>query len=146
MIRNAAARAPFRIRNAWAVCRGTNLLGLRKNCFFRIDFDAFLSEVETNSAEQAHVHVSYPNERESGEQIPAPVGKQQFEARNDEKGDSDVVAETVFAGKEIEEFPFGNSPTRFALPHAVFTKFPNDFFMRNGPRDGCDWNSDDEQI
>jgi hypothetical protein len=145
-IRNAAAHATFRTGNASGVCRGTKLLSQRKSRFFRIDFDPLLSEVETHSAKKPHVHVRYPDQRESGEQIPPPVGKQKLEARNDEKGDSDVVAEAVFAGKEIEELTFGNQPACFALPYAVFTKFPNDLFMRNGPRDGCDWNSDDEQI
>jgi hypothetical protein len=43
------------------------------------------------------------------------------------------MAEALLAGKEIEEFPSVNAPANLTLTYAVISKFPHDFFMRDGP-------------
>ena len=66
----------------------------------------------------------------SRNQIPTPIRIQKFVVGNNQKGCGDVVAETVFAGEEIEEFTLEAEPARFAVGDAEVMKFSNDFFVR----------------
>jgi hypothetical protein len=56
------------------------------------------------------------------------------------------VAETVFASEEIKEFALEDESAGFAVRDAEVMEFPNDFFMRDGPRNGCNGKGDDKQI
>jgi hypothetical protein len=56
------------------------------------------------------------------------------------------VAETVFASEEIEEFALEDESARFAVRDAKVMEFPNDFFMRDGPRNRCNRKGDNKQI
>jgi hypothetical protein len=43
------------------------------------------------------------------------------------------MAETVFAGEQVEELPAGQGRGMLALPFAVFAWFAKDFFMCDRP-------------
>jgi len=65
--------------------------------FFNIDAD---------KAKQTHVHVRYPNQRETGDEITAPIIKQQLIIGNEQENYRNVMAKTIFAGKQVEELAF----------------------------------------
>jgi len=56
------------------------------------------------------------------------------------------VAETVFASEEIEEFALEDESARFAVRDTEVMKFPDDFFVRDGPCNGCNGKGDNKQI
>jgi hypothetical protein len=56
------------------------------------------------------------------------------------------VAETIFAGEEVKEFALEDESARFAVRDAEVMEFPNDFFVRDGPRNGCNRKGDNKQI
>ena len=56
------------------------------------------------------------------------------------------MAETVLAGEKIEEFTLRDAAARLALRDAIIPELPNDFFMRDSPRNGCDGKRQDKQI
>ena len=55
------------------------------------------------------------------------------------------MAETVFAGKQVEEFSFVNAPAGLAFSDAKVAKLSNHLFMRDGPRNRGDGERKDEQ-
>lgn len=61
-------------------------------------------DVETQAAEQAHVHIGDPHQSESADQISTPILIEQLIAGDYQKKDSHIVTEAVFTGEEIEEF------------------------------------------
>lgn len=68
------------------------------------DIDVLVFDVETKAVKKTHVDVSDPNQGKPGDEIAPPAVVEHLEARDDEKKRGDVVAETVFAGEEVEEF------------------------------------------
>jgi hypothetical protein len=54
---------------------------------------------------RAHVDVRDPHQREQGEKIASPIGIKKLEARDDQEDRGYLVAEAVFARKQVEEFP-----------------------------------------
>jgi hypothetical protein len=55
------------------------------------------------------------------------------------------MAETVFAGKQVEEFPLDQSPAVLAPLRAIFARLAKDFFVRHRPRDAGDGHGENEQ-
>lgn len=121
------------------------LLAVSKYGFFCRDFCAFFPEVETKPAEDSHVNVCHPDQRKTGNQIPSPIGKQKLVASDDQEEGSNVVAEAVFASEQVEKFAFEDETAGLAVRDAEFMEFAYDFFMRDGPRNGCNGESDDKQ-
>lgn len=62
-----------------------------------------------------------------------------------ENSNRDVMAEAILAREEIEEFPLKQGSSMGALPKAEVPRLAEHFFMRNGPRDAGDRNSEDQQ-
>ena len=79
------------------------LPGGRLDCF-HIGFGFFAANVDAQSAEKAHVDVGNPHSSKEAKEISPPVVEQQLEVSEPDKEGCDVMAETVFAGEEIEEF------------------------------------------
>lgn len=48
------------------------------------------------------------------------------------------MTETIFAGKQVKEFPDMHASMRFGFLHAKFTWLAENFFMRYGPGDTGD--------
>ena len=115
-----------------AVRKG-DLSGVRQGRFFRGNFDALLLQIEPDPAEDTHVHVGYPDQREARDQIASPVWKQKFVAGDDQEDCRDVVAETIFASEKVEELSLVDTPAGFALGNTIIAKFAYDLFMGDGP-------------
>jgi hypothetical protein len=113
--------------------------------FFLLDFNPLSFDVEAQSGENSHVHVRNQDQRKPGNQITAPIRKEKLVPRDDEESDCDVMAETVFASEEIEEFALIKPLASFALSLTQIVEFPKDLLMRDSPGDRCDRNSDDKQ-
>jgi len=60
-------------------------------------------DVQAQTAEKAHIRIGNPNQAEPGDQKTTPTGKKQLKVAQKHKGGGDIVAETVFAGEEIEK-------------------------------------------
>jgi hypothetical protein len=113
------------------------------SCF---NFDALAFDVETNPTKNVHVEIRYPHERETCNQITAPIIEEKFVSSDDKKKSSHVMAETVFTGEQVEKFPFGEFPADFTVLRAPFARFPKDLLVGDGPRYGCNRDSKYEQV
>src|ERR1044072_559888 len=102
-------------------------------------------DVEAEAVVEAHVLVCDPDEREAADEIAAPVFVEQLVARNEEEEDCDVVAEAVFAGKEIEELPLVPAATILALAHAELTRLAEDLLVCHRPGNARDGNCEQEE-
>ena len=95
--------------------------------------------------ENAHVTVGHKNECKTRNDITAPVKKQQVEISQDDKKDSDVVAEAIFAGKKVKEFALDNHAAFLASRNAEFSRLSKNFFVRDCPGDAGDGNGKNEK-
>jgi hypothetical protein len=98
-------------------------------------------DVEAKPVVDTHVLVRDPNQREQREKISSPVRQKQFVTRNQQSSCRNVVAEAIFARKEIKEFPPGEALRLFAFLLAILPGFAKYFFMRDRPRDTRDRNT-----
>jgi hypothetical protein len=97
------------------------------------DIYIFVLDVEAEAVEEAHVDVGDPYEGEPGDEIAAPAFVEYLEARDEEKKSRDVVAETVLAGEEIEEFSGDEGAAVFAFFFAPLAGLAEYLFVGDGP-------------
>lgn len=72
-------------------------------CFLRLDFHLLMLDIQAKVVVNAHVLIGNPHQSEKGNEIAAPIGVEQFEAGDNKKSRRNIVAETVFAGKQIKK-------------------------------------------
>ena len=106
------------------------------------DFDAVLANIETQVGVNAHVLVGNPYEGEERDQVAAPIVEQQLVMREDEEKCSDVMAEAELAGKEEKKLAADWVAMDLALADAIFAGLTEDLFMRHGPGDAGDGESE----
>jgi hypothetical protein len=109
-----------------------------QSSLFGLNLSALSFYTEPNSAENTHVNIRHPNQRESSNQTHSPVWTQKFEAGGDQEGCCYVMAETVFAGEQVEEFPLhiGYTPNlAFAPEKLVVVKIRHSVQMNGVDRD-----------
>jgi hypothetical protein len=102
------------------------------------DFNLLALDVEAEAVVDAHVLICNPYQGEEGEHISTPIFIEQLVARDYQKQDCDVVAETIFTGKKIEKFAF-EDVALIALPFAILACLSEDFFVGYGPGNRCNW-------
>ena len=119
-------------------------MGLNDGRFSR-GFDLFLRnayvlvlDVETEAIEEAHVDVGDPDQGELGEHVAAPSCVQQLKVREDEEECSDVMAEAVLAGEEVEEFADVKGSLLLTLFLAELARLAEDLLVGHGPRGASD--------
>jgi len=95
--------------------------------------------VQAQMIVDTHVLVRDPNHREERNEISAPVRIEKFETGHDEKECRHVVAEAVFACKQVKELATRKRVRVFGLPLAVVAAFTKNFFMSDSPCDARDW-------
>jgi hypothetical protein len=83
----------------------TNSLHLFKFLLFYVCLNSFFFKVGTQEPIQAHIDISNPNQCKTTYHVTDPVCHQQMEISKQNKNDCHVMAETIFARKEIEELP-----------------------------------------
>jgi hypothetical protein len=121
------------------------LLALCQYCLFCADFVALFLQIESDPAEEPHVDVRHPDQGKAGDEVSAPIRKQELVACDDQEGGSHVVAEAILTSKEIKEFALVDAPTGFTFAQADVAQFPDNFLMRNGPCNRCDGKRNDKQ-
>ena len=100
-----------------------------------LDLNAIFADIEPQVGVDAHVLISDPDERKEGDQVAAPVVKQQLVMREHQEKRRYVMAEAEFAGKEEEKFAAGGTGMALTLADAIFAGLAEDLFMRYGPGD-----------
>jgi hypothetical protein len=110
--------------------------------FHMLDFDAVFADIETQVGVNAHILVGNPDQREKGYEVAAPVVEQQFVMSQEEKKCRHVMAKAEFAGKEEEKFAAYRVGMDLTLADAIFARLAKDFFMRHGPGDRGDGDSE----
>src|SRR5215210_1836312 len=103
-----------------------------------VRLDLLALDVEAEAVVEAHVLVGDPDEGEAADEVAAPVFVEQVVARDEEEEDGDVVAETVFAGEEVEELPLVPAPALLTPPLAVLPRLAEDLLVRHRPGDARD--------
>jgi hypothetical protein len=110
--------------------------------FHVLDFDAVFADIEPQVGVNAHVLVGDPDQREEGDQIAAPVIEQQLVMREHEEKCCYIMAEAKFASKEEEKLSARRAGMALTLANAIFARLTEDLFMRDGPRDAGDGESE----
>jgi hypothetical protein len=100
----------------------------------RVDGDVLAFNVKPQPVVNAYVLIGHPNQREKRNHVTTPVWKYQLETRNHQERRGDVMAQAVFAGKQIKKFA-PEPGAAFALHLAEFLKFVKHGFMGKRPRD-----------
>ena len=110
-----------------------------------LDFEVFVFDVEAETVIDAHVLVGDPDDGEKSDEISTPPGVQHLKAGDDQEDGSNVVAEAVFAGKEIEKLSAGEAVALSRLPLAVFARLAKNFFMSSSPGNAGHGNREHQQ-
>jgi len=95
--------------------------------------------------EDRHVEVRDRHQRESADQVSAPIFEEQAVARQDEEEDRHVVAEAVFAGEDVKKLSLHQSAAFLALALAEFARLPEDLFVRDRPGNARDRQGQQQQ-
>ena len=101
-------------------------------------------DIQAQAVVDADIEIADPHQREERDQVSAPIREQQLKARDGKKDCRHVVAEAIFAGKQVEELPLQNRATRLAFGSAVILHLPKDGFVCNRPRHRGDGQREDE--
>jgi hypothetical protein len=107
-----------------------------------LDFNAVFSDIEAQVGVNTHVLIGDPDEREKRNQVAAPVVEQQLVMREHEEKRRHVMAEAEFAGKQKKELAARGVGMALTLANAIFARLAEDLFMRDGPRDAGDGESE----
>src|SRR5687768_1478537 len=95
---------------------------LARDIFLEGDVHALALDVQPQTAEEAHVHVRDPHEREAADCIAPPVVVDEREARHQQEADRHPVAEAVLAREDVEELPRRQRVGGAAAGRAVVTE------------------------
>ena len=71
----------------------------------RLDFYLLMFNVQANVVVNAHVLIGDPDQGEKGDEIAAPISVQKPEASEKKEYSRDIMAEAVFAGKQVKKLP-----------------------------------------
>ena len=110
-----------------------------------LDFSAVLADIEPQVGVNAHVLVGNPDQRETADQVAAPVIEKELVMGDEEEEDRYVMAEAEFAGKEKIKFTAKCFRIAFTLADAVFARLAEDFFMGDRPGNAGNRDSQREQ-
>lgn len=108
--------------------------------------DVFVLDIEPETIEEAHIDVRDPDKRKPRDQVAAPTRIEHLKLRDQKKKCCHIVAEAVFAGKEVEEFAGDKSMAVLALVLAPFARLPEDLFMGYGPGDTSDGQGKNKKV
>lgn len=92
-------------------------------------------DVETQPVVNAHVLVCHPDQREEGNYITPPIEEEHLETCEHKDQRRHVVAKTVFTGEKVEKLASQKTLRASALTLTIFSRFTEDFFVSDGPRD-----------
>ena len=113
--------------------------------FYFLGIESFDLEIDANVGKQRHVLVRDPDEGEPGDNVSAPVEKEEFVAGEDEEEQRYIMTEAVFAGEQVEELAFPERRAFTAATDAVLAGLAEDLFVRDGPRNTGDGDGEHEQ-
>lgn len=109
------------------------LFGRGQFAFFLFGDDLLFFQVYSDQVINAHVHIGYPHQREAGNHVATPIGVNQLISGNDEDKKSNVMAETIFAGKQVEELALVKVLAIDRFFDAKLPQFPKYFFLGKCP-------------
>jgi hypothetical protein len=111
----------------------------------RLDFDSFLTDIETQMRENSHINIRDPDQGEQGNHVSAPIGVEQFEARDHQKQRCNVVTKAVFAREQIEKLALPESSGRLTLLLAIVSGLAEHVFVSDRPCNGGDGNREQQK-
>jgi hypothetical protein len=98
--------------------------------------NALVLNVEAKPGIDAHILVCDPHHSKECRQIPTPVLIKQLVSSERQEPQRHAVAEAVFTGEKIEEFPAADVRRFCALP--LLARFAEDVFVGYRPGNGSD--------
>ena len=119
--------------------------GIGHLLLYSLDLDTLAFDIQTEPPEQAHILVGYPNERETGDEVPAPIGVKQLIPGDDEKEDRHVMAETVFTREQIKKLTPHRAAITLTLPDTIIPRLSKDLFMGYGPGNRGYWDCEEKK-
>ena len=106
--------------------------------FLLRDGEVFGFDFEAQPVVGAHVDVRDPNKGELGDYKSAPSRVEHLELGQNQKRRCHVVAEAVFARKQVKEFSLIETPAILAAVFAELARLAEDLLVRDGPGDARD--------
>jgi hypothetical protein len=104
-----------------------------------------MMDVESQVRKYTHIKIRNPDKGEQRDEIPTPIGIEQFESGDHQEKYRDVVTEAVFTRKQIEEFTLQEPWGRVTFRLAEFSGLLENVFMRHGPGNTRNWDGQNEQ-
>src|SRR5581483_4516731 len=111
-----------------------------------LDFDSLFLHSQFHNAEGAHIQVGYEHQGKPCDEVSEPPVVKQVVPRKRQEKRGNIVTETVFASKEIEELSFRERGRRFALVLAVIARLPENFFVCDRPGDTRHGDREQKQV
>jgi hypothetical protein len=105
-----------------------------------LDFDLFMVDLEAQSVVNADVLVRDPDQGKNPMKYP-PVEIKQLVAHDQQNSGRDVVAEAIFAGKQVKEFAAKEGARLLAFPLTILARFAENFLVRHRPCNTRDRNT-----
>src|SRR5207248_8512837 len=102
-------------------------------------------DVHAQAVVEVEVGIGDEDQGEEGEDVAAPVVKEQAELCDDQKENRHVVAEAVFAGEDVEELFLEEGAAILASVVAPITGLAEEFFEDHRARDAGDGDREDQQ-
>ena len=110
-----------------------------------LDFSPVLADIEPHVGIDAHVLVGNPDQGKAGNEVAAPIVIEQLVAGDKEKENGHIMAEAIFAGKNIKKLAQEITALAIALPQAKLAGLAEYFFMRHRPGNGPNGDGQDEE-
>ena len=100
-----------------------------------MDLHLLVLNVKPKMVIDAQVLIRYPNQCEEGDQVAPPIVVKEFKTGENQNRRCNVVAETVFAGKQIKELSSRECSGIFRLLLTIVARFAEDSFVGDRPCD-----------
>jgi len=113
---------------------------------FEVGFNFLYFQTLAEVSEKAHIPVGDPDEGEKCEQITAPVVVEQFETGDDQKNQTDVVAEAVFASEKVEKLTLEKRFGSTADILAILSGFAENLLVGDSPGDAGNRNGNKKEV
>jgi hypothetical protein len=112
---------------------------------FGFNLYLLILDVEAKVVVNTHVLIRHPDQRKEGNKVSPPIGIEQSKTGDEQKCRGNVVAEAVFAGKQIKKLPSRKRLGLLRFFLAIIPALPKHFLVSDRPGDASNGDSQKQQ-